>query len=103
MCELKHNSQLLPHITTEFELKPFVGAFANGYLCRVKIFTSYLNAAFFCVTYISVDIKCGFLMHMPHGISHKQLIFSLSRKSCAVTHPKAIRAVQLLPSILNLN
>ena len=29
---------------------------------------------------ISLDIKCGFLMHMPQGISHKQLIFLLEQK-----------------------
>ena len=77
MRELKYNSQLLPHIVIVFDLKPYELGFANGYLCRVKIFTSYLNALFFYVTYISPDIKCGFLMHMPNGISLKQLIFLL--------------------------
>ena len=41
MCELRHNSQLPPHIAIVFDLKPYVRGFANGYLFRVKIFTSY--------------------------------------------------------------
>ena len=29
---------------------------------------------------ISLDLKCGFLMHLAHGTSHKQLIFLLEWK-----------------------